>query len=173
MEISVFYMLAGAATLAALLVVTSRKLVHSALGLTAVALCVALLCAQLGAGLLAAALGLLYAGGIGLAFLLVAAALNLRRERGGRGEIWRVFVACSLGGALLVELEISLWNWNIGVEGESADAAPAVVELSERLFDVFRLHLEVVSLLLLAALVGATLLTRREKIVSGSGRTEG
>ena len=166
-------MLAGAATLSALLVVAGRRLVHSALGLAAVALCVALLCAQLGAGFPAAALALLYAGGIGLAFLLIAVLLNLQREREGEGELVRTFVACAVSAALLAQLGVSLWRWNSRAGNENTDAIPTVVELSELLFAAFRLPLEVVALLLLAALVGATLLTRREGKASGDRRIEG
>jgi len=163
METVVFYILAGAAILSALLVVAGRRLVHSVLGLAAVALCVALLCAQLGASLPAAALALLYAGGVGLAFCAIAVLLNLPGEREGKIEIARTFVACAASAALLAQLGVSLWRWNSGTGNDNTGAPPTVVELSERLFDAYRLPLEVVALLLLAALVGAVLLTRREK----------
>jgi NADH-quinone oxidoreductase subunit J len=171
-EAAIFYILAGTALLAALLVVGGRRPVHSALGLVAVALCVALLCAQLGAGFLAAALALLYAGGIGLVFILIAVLLNLRSERGG-SDFLRTFAAGALAVALLAQLGGALWRWNSGSGSEELAATPTTAELSELLFGAFRLPLEVVALLLLTSLVGAALLTLRDRKVPGDGKVGG
>lgn len=150
----------GAVILAsALLVVTTRNLVHAALWLIVTLFGVAVLYAILNAGFLAVVQVVIYIGAI--AILFIFAVMLTRRDmldRGpqhNRGWWLSALLAVIAFGALVG----TLWGWN----GLSRIAAPmpagfdAVGALGDALIkpDAFVLPFEVASVLLLAALIGA------------------
>ena len=143
----------------AVMVVTSRNLVHAALWLVASLFGVAMLYAQLNAGFMAVVQVVVYIGAI--AILFIFAVMLTRREMRDKGpglnKNWGIAVLVSLltfGG-----LAVLLSNWS-GFSQSSADfpsGFDAVGALGNALVspDAFVLPFEVASILLVAALVGA------------------
>ena len=143
----------------AMMVVTSRNLVHAALWLVASLFGVAMLYAQLNAGFMAVVQVVVYIGAI--AILFIFAVMLTRREMRDKGpglnKNWGIAVLVSLltfGG-----LAVLLSNWS-GFSQSSADfpsGFDAVGALGNALVspDAFVLPFEVASILLVAALVGA------------------
>ncbi len=143
----------------AVMVVTSRNLVHAALWLVVTLFGVAVLYAMLNAGFLAVVQVVIYIGAI--AILFIFAVMLTRREMRDTGpglnKNWWVSALVSLlvfGG-----LAFLLSNWS-GFSQASADLPSgfdAVGALGEALIspDAFVLPFEVASVLLVAALVGA------------------
>ena len=143
----------------AMMVVTSRNLVHAALWLVASLFGVAMLYAQLNAGFMAVVQVVVYIGAI--AILFIFAVMLTRREMRDKGpglnKNWGIAVLVSLltfGG-----LAVLLSNWS-GFSQSSADfpsGFDAVGALGNALVspDAFVLPFEVASISLVAALVGA------------------
>ena len=143
----------------AVMVVSSRNLVHAALWLISALFGVAVLYALLNAGFLAVVQVVIYIGAI--AILFIFAVMLTRREMRDTGPglnpNWWISALVSLltfGG-----LAYLLSSWS-GFSQASADIPPgfdAVSALGEALIspDAFVLPFEVASVLLVAALVGA------------------
>ena len=143
----------------AVMVVSSRNLVHAALWLISALFGVAVLYALLNAGFLAVVQVVIYIGAI--AILFIFAVMLTRREMRDTGpglnKNWWVSALMSIltfGG-----LAYLLSSWS-GFSQTSADIPPgfdAVSALGEALIspDAFVLPFEVASVLLVAALVGA------------------
>ena len=140
--------------------VLSRNLVHSVLWLALVLVATAGVYARLSAGFLAGAQVLLYAGGV-ITLAIFAVMLSSRLEGGpilhesarrGRGALVALAVAGLFCGVLL--------QADVG-----APQGVAVVDsaaLGRSFLGEFVLPFEVLSVLLVAALVGAVVISRRE-----------
>lgn len=168
MEIAIFVLLACGCALTGILTVTCRKPIHSSLYLAATSLCVGLLCILLSAPFLALAHILVCAAGIALLGGFVCAVLNLGKEP-GKG-MFRILLGGATGGIVLAALGYFLWHW-WRVTGEPA--GDAGTPFSELVFGEFLLPVELIAFLLLVALLGSVLLTRREagKGVAHAGRS--
>jgi len=152
----------------AVMVVSSRNLVHAALWLISALFGVAVLYALLNAGFLAVVQVVIYIGAI--AILFIFAVMLTRREMRDTGpglnKNWWVSALMSIltfGG-----LAYLLSSWS-GFSQASADIPPgfdAVSALGEALIspDAFVLPFEVASVLLVAALVGAVYIAFNPRI---------
>ncbi|MDK1029326.1 MAG: NADH-quinone oxidoreductase subunit J [Anaerolineae bacterium] len=151
----------------AVMVVTTRNLVHAALWLIVSLFGVAVLFAMLNAGFLAVVQVVVYIGAI--AILFIFAVMLTRREMRGHGKPlnnnWWISALLSLltfGG-----LAMLLSNWD-GFSQTPADFPSdfdGVAELGNALIDPnqFVLPFEVASILLVAALVGAVYIASNRK----------
>ncbi len=162
MEVAVFALFAVLAIVSALLVVLHRNPVYSVLSLVVTLVSTAVLFVLLGAPFLAALQILVYAGAILVLFLFVLMLLNVEREAPGPDRLGqRVGAVASalIFGGLLVGL---LWG-RFGVTEISAlePAQVAIRPLARRLMETYLLPFEMVGLLLLAAVIAATVLARR------------
>jgi NADH-quinone oxidoreductase subunit J len=159
----IVFLLTGAIILlAAIMVVSTRKLLHAALWLVVVLFGVAVLYAILNAGFLAVVQVVVYIGAI--AILFIFAVMLTRRELRDQGQQTRGnwWIPALLGVLILAGLVFLI----VGVPG--VERMPAVLpqsfdgvrELGTALVspDAFVLPFEVASVLLLAALVGAVYL---------------
>jgi NADH-quinone oxidoreductase subunit J len=155
--------LAFVAVASALLVITRRNPVHSAIYLILTLLAVALIYLQLQAEFLAAVQIILYIGGIMVLFLFVIMLVRLdvtTRQRPFNRQ-WLVAGVASL--ILLAELAAVVY---LGRDTAALPAAPPDVlqpntELIGRtLFQSYMLPFEIASLLLLVAMVGAVLMAK-------------
>jgi len=165
-----FYYMAGASVVSALLAVTRRSPVHSMLWVLALFLHVAGIFLLLGAEFLAAVQVLVYAGAILIFYLFVLMLLDLPDEtaRPPFGAHWPLAAAVGLSFvalAWLAEVEM-LAPAGIGVApaATSVETGPPQGSLSKigiELFGPFALPFEIVSLVLLAAIVGAIVLARK------------
>lgn len=150
-----FYLAAAVAVLATLRVVTALDAVHALLYLIVSLLAVAVVFYVLGAPFAAALEVIVYAGAIVVLFVFVVMMLNLGRaaaEQEGRWlqpAMWRG--PGVLAGVLLVELLVMLAR----VPGQAAAAIVGPKAVGVALFGPYLIAVELVSMLLLAALVGA------------------
>ncbi len=162
---AVFYYLATASVLSALLAVTRRNPVHSMLWVLSLFLHVAGIFLLLGAEFLAAVQVIVYAGAILIFYLFVIMLLDVPdEERGDRfGGHWKFAAFAGLSFAALAGLA----HRGPLLEGPTAEAAAgagegAVAEIGRALFGPYALPFEIASLLLLAAIIGAIVLARKK-----------
>ncbi len=168
-EAIAFYTLAAFILGFAVLVVTTRDTVHSVLFLVLDFLFVAALYVLLGAQFLAAIQILVYAGGIVVLYLFVVMLVNLKRPpEAHRDPNRHTRLGFGLAIAVLVELGA------IAVLGvvrpapavTQAAAAMPVTGNTEQvgwlLYTSYLIPFEIVSMLLLVAMIGAIVLAKRE-----------
>ena len=162
---AVFYALAGVAVVSALLVITRRNPVHSAIWLIITLLSVALLYLQLQAEFIAAVQIILYIGGIMVLFLFVIMLVNLdvalRQEQFNRQ--WGVAGLAALLLAGELGAVIYLGRGTMALPQAPPGALQPNTELiGSALYQAYMLPFEIASLLLLVAMVGAVVMTRRK-----------
>jgi NADH-quinone oxidoreductase subunit J len=144
-----FYFLSFLAVLSALMVVFSRNPIYSVLYLVITFFCVACHYLLLNAQFLAAVHVIVYAGAIMVLFLYVIMLLNLNKDdESQKTNLWRAVATNNTG---------------------------LVKNLGNLLFNEFLLPFEIVSILLLTALVGAVMLgkTHMKRIQETSTRKNG
>jgi NADH-quinone oxidoreductase subunit J len=161
----VFYALAGVAVVSALLVITRRNPVHSAIWLIITLLSVALLYLQLQAEFIAAVQIILYIGGIMVLFLFVIMLVNLdvalRQEQFNRQ--WMVAGLAALLLAAELAGVIYLGRGTAALPQAPPGALQPNTELiGSALYQAYMLPFEIASLLLLVAMVGAVVMARRK-----------
>ncbi len=168
-EAVAFYSLAVLILGFAVLVVTARNTVHSVLFLVLNFLCVAVLYVVLRAEFLAVIQVLVYAGGIVVLYLFVVMLVNLKRppeahqDRRRRSRLGLV-----VAGVLLAQFAaIAAYRLAGGGLGQAARAALPVAggnvqQVGWSLYVDYLVPFEVASMLLLAAMIGAIILAKRE-----------
>lgn len=158
----VFFLLAAFTAGASLLVVLARNIVHCAIALVFAFFGVAALYVMLDAEFLAAVQVLLYVGGITI-LLLFAIMLTSRISAHGV-KIMNEQVGVSALVAIAVFALMVFANLKGITLGAPPLAAPNnTASVGTLLLTTYVLPFEVVSLLLLAAMVGAIILARRER----------
>ena len=160
MEAMVAILAAVGALVGAVVAVSHRNAVVGALFLVLNLLSLAIFYVLLEAPFVAAIQVIVYAGAIMVLFLFIIMLLDLRRES-GRESGWLQRVLGGAGGALL------LLYLARGVLGEAPEAAAPAEgfgspeQIAAVLFSRYLVPFEVISVLLLVALVGALVLARR------------
>jgi len=160
MSLALFLIIAAIAVLFALGVVVAQRIMHAVLALGGMLLAVASIFATLGATFLAVIQVLVYAGGVVVlllfATMLTRSDLQLKREP---SDDVKPAAAAVFGIAMLFYLATNNWN-----AFQSAQAIGGVEEVGMVIFDINKgvIPFEVVSLVLLAAMVGAIFLGRKE-----------
>lgn len=159
-----FYFFAASAVVMAVLVVSAASPVYSATALIGCLLCVAGIFALNSAHLLALLQVLVYAGAIMVLILFVIMLLNLSPSELGKRQI----SLRRVGGAYLIgavsTLLIVRFARHLSVPPSDVDPGFGTIEaVGKVLYTRYLLPFEMVSLLLLAAIVGAVVLTRRVK----------
>jgi len=170
---SLFFIMAGMVLLFSLAAVCAANLIHAALGLVASFFCTAALYLMMRMEFVAAAQVMVYIGGI-VIFMVMAILLTSRlgeEDRyvvGWKGRLVGMVTAALLAGVLL--------RWVLSLDlpsaGRSAPAAGSLAAVGSRLLEPgpegLVVAFEIISLLLLAALIGAVHLARQP----GSGKGE-
>jgi NADH-quinone oxidoreductase subunit J len=160
-----FYYLAAASVASAMLAITRSNPIHSMLWVLALFLHVAGIFVLVGAQFLAAVQVIVYAGAILVFYLFFLMLLDLPSETAARrfGAHWPLAAAAGavLAFLLLRSYEPGLARRPPGVLKESA-ASPNVAAVGTALFTDFALPFEIVSLVLLVAIVGAVVVARRK-----------
>lgn len=162
LEIS-FWVIAAVMSVAAVRVVTARNVIHAALYLVATLLGAGILYVLLLAEFVAWVQVLVYVGAI---VILMLFGLMLTRAPIGKGNFdnnQRLLAALCAGGVFGVTSWImvdSFENVNINFDIERPATSANIGEI---IFSSFVLPFEVVSVLLLAALVGAVVIARRDE----------
>jgi len=158
-----FYLLATLAIVSAILVITRKNAVHSALALIVTLLSLAGLYLMLYAPFVAGVQIVLYAGGIMVLFLFVIMLVNLDRalKEEQFNHQWHVGLLASLvlGGLFLYVYEKgrSIFPPNAVNMNETTNTQ----QIGLQLFGPYLLPFEVASLLLLVAIVGAVVMAKK------------
>jgi NADH-quinone oxidoreductase subunit J len=148
---------------AAVAAMSLRNLVHCALAVVVALAGLAMLYLQLNAQFVGFAQILVYVGAVAI---LVVFAILL--TRGGEAPEKSVFSASWLTGLAVAVAVFTVLAWTImksaGIQHEPAQKAEATVkQIGDALMTKFVLPLEVVGLLLTAALIGAVIIAMREE----------
>jgi NADH-quinone oxidoreductase subunit J len=163
-----FYICAVSAVVMAILVVSARSPMYSAMALVACLLSVAGVFAVHSAHFLALLQVLVYAGAIMVLILFVIMLLNLSpRELGQRQVTPRRVTGAYLLAAVGTLLIVRFARYLLTPTSEIDPGFGTIEEVGKALFTEYLLPFEMVSVLLLGAIIGAVVLTRREK---GDGR---
>jgi NADH-quinone oxidoreductase subunit J len=155
-----FSALALAGTVAALRLVTAKNVVHAALYLVVTLAAVAAIYLLLAAEVVAWVQVLIYVGAI---VVLLLFGLMLTRAPIGREALDNQQRGLSAIVALAVLAGLGILLWDTFRDAEIRLSASTTADVGENLFRSYILPFEVVSFLLLAALIGAIVLARREE----------
>ena len=171
-ELIVFYFLAAMTVGGALCVVLppfGRNPLHAALSLLVTFFFLSGLFVLLSAHLVAVLQVLVYAGAVMVLFIFVVMLLNLQRHElgGARVTVWKVLgaaavvvLATKIGIALSAALQTAP-QANLAVEG--LEGFGGVRDVGGQLLMGYMLPFELVSVLLLVAVVGALVVTRKSR----------
>jgi NADH-quinone oxidoreductase subunit J len=162
MDAILFYCLAALALVSAVLVVGQRHAIGSALALIATLTALSGIFGLLGSPFIAVLQLVVYAGAIMVLFLFVLMLLNVRREeqRSETGKRVR-WAALALGAVFVAQVGAVLTRLALAPGSTPVAAAPR--DVAHWLFRAEYLYaFEATSVLILAALVGAIALARRE-----------
>jgi NADH-quinone oxidoreductase subunit J len=164
-DLILFFALAVVAVVAALGMLLSTNAIYSALFLILNFGTVAVFFIMLGAPFIALTQVAVYAGAIMVLFLFVIMLLGAEKLRQSEGLPWQRPLAITLAVLLLVEAVLVIFL-RVPSPTSSPDltvgfGSPTMV--GEMLFRQYLLPFEVTSVLLLVAMIGAIVLTRREK----------
>lgn len=157
-----FYILSALALLCGLMVVTRRDPVTSALSLVLCIVCLAGLFVLLEAFFLGAVQILVYAGAVMVLFLFVIMLLDLKEERKRKFKIGAVVVGILAVGSVGAVLARGILKTapSAGLAAPTLQGMPK--PLGQLLFTQYLLPFEVLSVLLLVAMVGVILLSKKD-----------
>jgi NADH-quinone oxidoreductase subunit J len=159
----VFYFAAGLAVASAVVVVAQRNPIYSAFSLIVTLCSLSAIYGILGASFIAILQVVVYAGAIMVLFLFVLMLLNVRPEEPPERESWRFKgTALALGALLVAQVAAVLLRAPEAALAPGFDASSRPV--ARILFSPQYLYVfEATSVLILAALVGAVALARKEE----------
>lgn len=154
-----FWVFAGLTALSSLFTVTTRNVVHAALGLAGALLGAAALFILFGAEFVGLAQVLIYVGAVVVLFLF---GIMLTQASGpSRVDNDQRPLAAVVALGLFAVLAAGIWS-TYGTRELDLEVAFPTRELGTEIFTTWILPFEAVSVLLLAALVGAIVLARRD-----------
>jgi NADH-quinone oxidoreductase subunit J len=160
--IAAFYGIGGAAVLGALGVLFLRNLFHAGLALMLSLFAVAAVFILLGAEFLAGVQVLIYVGAVAV-LIIFAVMLTQRIASGGLGPYTRAAIpALAVAAALALAAGLVMWRVELPAGAPQPEGAH-LEELADLLLSTYLLPFEVISLLLLGALIGAIVLARKEE----------
>jgi NADH-quinone oxidoreductase subunit J len=161
-----FFALSTLALVSAILVITSRNAVHSAIWLIVTLFCVGGFFLMLHAEFLFAVQIILYVGGIMVLFLFVIMLVNLDTavKQPQFSRHWLVAVVTAL--VLTVELVYGLYldhqGFSLPAPAAGQVTANNTQAIAVGLYQNYMLPVEIASLLLLVAMVGAVVMAKRK-----------
>lgn len=165
LNLILFLFLALAAVVTAVLMLINRNAVYAALFLILNFSTVALLYLILGAPFIAFSQVTVYAGAIMILFLFVIMLLGAEQLPTGENLRWQRPAVITLAVIILIEAAVVL-----ATRGGNQPALPASpsnyagpVDIGMALFNQYILPFEVTSVILLVAVIGAIVLTKKEK----------
>ena len=170
-QVFVFYLFATLVVASGVMTIGSRNPVHSVLWLILAFFNAAGLFLLVGAEFLAFLLVIVYVGAVAVLFLFVVMMLDIdfTELRSGISRYWPL--GFGLAGVLLAEIVLAVLAWNAGGIETPARAAAAsggaqasnIEALGQLLYTRYLFIFEVAGLVLLVAMVGAIVLTRRRR----------
>jgi NADH-quinone oxidoreductase subunit J len=168
-EVFVFYLFATLVIASGVMTIAARNPVHSVLWLILAFFNAAGLFLLIGAEFLAFLLVIVYVGAVAVLFLFVVMMLDVdfAELRAGFARYWPFGFGLAL--VILAEIFFGAVAWNAGgieLAGRSAPAAAPqsnIVALGQLLYTRYLFIFEAAGLVLLVAMVGAIVLTRRKR----------
>lgn len=164
-----FYLFAAVTIAAAIMVVSARNPVHSVLFLILSFFSAAGLFMLAGAEFLALILVVVYVGAVAVLFLFVVMMLDIDIAALRQGVLDYVPLGGLIGLVMLVELGMALGVWAFAPEAAGAIAAPSAgglsntVALGRVIYSDFIYVFQACGLVLLVAMIGAIVLTLRDR----------
>jgi NADH-quinone oxidoreductase subunit J len=156
-----FYVLGGLAVASALVVIGQRNPIYSAFAFIVTLCSLSGIYGLLGSPFIAALQVVVYAGAIMVLFLFVIMLLNARREDHEAGQYVFKASAATLVAILVVQGSLVLARFVPGPGAAGFDASTK--RMAELLFSPYYLYaFEATSVLILAGLVGAVVLAKKE-----------
>lgn len=158
-----FYFFAGLAVVSAILMVTRRNVVHSAVFLITTLVATAGIYLQLQAEFLFVVQLILYVGGIMVLFVFVIMLVDLDVSMRLAAFNRQKFVGIALAAALGAEILLAIWIGRGDLRLHQPNPLPAMntEAVADALFRHSVLAFELASILLLVAMVGAVVLAKR------------
>jgi NADH-quinone oxidoreductase subunit J len=165
LSLYLFYFLSTVALISALMVLLSKKPIHSVLYLTLTFFTLAGHYILLNAQFLAVVHIIVYAGAIMVLFLFTVMLLNLNLEGEFQKSTLMKLVAALSGGLLFLVLIGTLKSFDVGTLSEHPELTQIglVKNLGKTLYSDYLLPFELSSILFLAAMVGAVMLGKKDK----------
>ena len=163
-SVSFFYFLSFLTVLSAVMVVISKNPIHSVLYLILTFFTLSGHYILLNAQFLAAVNIIVYAGAIMVLFLFVIMFLNMKQDQEDAKNNLTKIAATIVGGTIFVIL-FGAYRKSVipGLDEQQFDSQIGMIEnLGHLLFRDYLLPFELVSILLLVAMVGAVMLGKRE-----------
>jgi NADH-quinone oxidoreductase subunit J len=158
-----FYLAAAVALGASIMVITRLNAVHALLYMVVFLLALAVVFYTLGAPFVAALEVIIYAGAIMVLFVFVVMMLNLGEQTQAQEREW-LNPRAWIGPAVLALLLAAILAYTLLESGPaSTEAVVTPRQVSIALFGPYLLGVELASMLLLAGLVGAHHLGRRQR----------
>jgi NADH-quinone oxidoreductase subunit J len=157
-----FYFFSIVAIFASLMVLMSKKPIHSVLYLTVAFLSIAGHFILLNAQFIAIVNVIVYAGAIMVLFLFTVMLLNLNLVAGQKKSYLIRITAVIAAGLLFLTITGASRKMDLTFTGEQVDTQIGLVKnLGKILFSEFRLPFEVSGILFLSAMVGAVMLGKK------------
>ena len=164
-QLVIFTLLAAVGLGSAVMVITRKNPVHSALYLVVTFFSVAGIYVVMGAAFLAAVQVLVYAGGIMVLFLFVIMLVNLdeqAKERQFNGQWW-IALACVavVGAQVFFFIQKGSAAFQLAKPADTTPTAGNTEMIADALFSEYLLPFEIASLLLLVAVVGSVVMAKK------------
>ncbi len=161
----IFYFLTVMALFSAVMVLVSKKPIHSVLFLTLTFFAIAGHYVLLNAQFLAVVHVIVYAGAIMVLFLFTVMLLNLNKDERSPKPLWVKIMAIMAGAMLLLTLIGVFRGYDIKTVNDPLTTQIGLVkELGRILYHDYLIPFELSSVLFLTAMVGAVLLGKKEQI---------
>jgi NADH-quinone oxidoreductase subunit J len=163
MSQSIFYLLGFVTLLFALLVVFAKNPIHSALYMVMTFFSITCHYILLNAQFLAIVNFIVYMGAIMVLILFAMMFLNLGKDSEPQKPIYLKFAAVIAAGLLMLTIFAAIKKTDGGeITGVAVNDLGLVKNLGKTLFKDFLLPFEIISILLISAMVGSVLLAKRE-----------
>lgn len=164
-----FYLFAGIVLLSGAMTISSRNPVHSVLWLILAFFNAAGLMVLAGAEFIAMLLVIVYVGAVAVLFLFVVMMLDIDFAELRAGFVRYMPVGVALALALAAEIVIGAGAWTAGGIALAAKAAPVAADvpnieaIGRLIYSRYLFIFELAGLVLLVAMIGAIVLTHRER----------
>lgn len=166
-----FYLFASILVLSALMVITARNPVHSVLFLILGFFNAAGLFVLLGAEFIAMILVIVYVGAVAVLFLFVVMMLDISFADMRKGAMQYVPMGLVIGAVLLLEFITLFGAWHFAPEAMGQVSAPIAEnseltnteQLGQLVYTHYFLPFQIAGLILLVAMIGAIVLTHRQR----------
>ncbi|MEO6361176.1 MAG: NADH-quinone oxidoreductase subunit J [Sphingomicrobium sp.] len=160
-----FYLFAGVTIASAIAVIFARNPVHSVLWLILAFFNAAGLMLLLGAEFIAMLVVIVYVGAVAVLFLFVVMMLDVDFSKLRSGFAKNLPFGLLIALVLLAEIIVAVSAWKAGpaLAAPAKATQPNIVALGELLYSRFLFPFEIAGLILLVAMIGAIVLTHRER----------